>query len=87
MMQKYFERVYQSIRHFWTLTLFNVSHLDVCLTELIIELIVGNTLINTEEIDRNSFGFTFRLVEEPEFLKITIAKHKSLSLIDDAKVF
>ena len=57
------------------------------LTKPIVELVVRNTLIHTEGIDRNPFRFTFRLVEEPEFFKITIAKHKSLSLIDDAKVF
>ena len=55
----------------------NWDYFLVSLTKPIIELIVRNTLIHTEGIDRNFFWFTFRFVEEPESFKITIAKHKS----------
>ena len=59
----------------------------VSFTKPIVELVVRNALTDTEGINRNSFEFTLCLVEESEFFKITVAIHKSLGLIDDAKVF
>ena len=57
------------------------------LTKPIVESVVRNTLIDTEEIDVNTFRFTLHLVEEPNFFKITIAIHKSIYLLMLQKYF